>query len=235
MGLRITKAWALLAQKGPAGLVRAFGARLADWREARADASLDRRFGLDTCGVNDDLASLGAGGEHREHGNGYEPIQLAVFRDILGALPVRPADYTFVDFGSGKGRAMILAAEAGFRRVIGVEFAAALNLAAERNFAAYRRSRPGAPPLEVHGQDATTFVLPPDDAVLFFYNPFDDVVMSKIIARIEEDWRARPRDLVLAYRNPQHAAVLDGSKILETVAAKATFRIYRTKRATGAA
>jgi SAM-dependent methyltransferase len=204
---------------------------VGDKRRERQERRLDRRLGIETCGRDRDLAALGANGEHRPHANGYEPIQIPVFDAILRSLPIAPRDYCFVDYGSGKGRALILAAEAGFKRVIGVEFASALNVVAARNIESYRRSRPTSPPIEVHGQDAAAFDLPADAAVLFFYNPFDDVVLEKVVARIEHDWRARPRDLVVAYRNPKHAAAFEGAGFLALHFEHPWFRIYRTNAA----
>jgi len=48
---------------------------------------------------------------------GYEAVNPAIF---ARAMPFVPR-VTFIDLGSGKGRALILAHEAGFRHLIGAE------------------------------------------------------------------------------------------------------------------
>src|SRR5690349_10766861 len=97
-------------------LILRLSGRLSDWR----DAALDRTYGIETCEL---VQKPQGAGEHPDHGYLYEPIQLAVFRRIMAALAIDPHNYTFVDYGSGKGRALVLAAEYGFRRVVGVEYA----------------------------------------------------------------------------------------------------------------
>src|SRR5262249_27445537 len=99
------------------------------WREK----SFDRRLGISTFGIDTDVAALGATGEHVAQSAGYEPIQLPVFKAIMRAVRLDPRDYLFIDFGSGKGRALVLAARYGFERVIGVEFAPSLHEIAARN------------------------------------------------------------------------------------------------------
>jgi len=39
----------------------------------------------------------------------------------MATVPLEPAESTFVDLGSGRGRALFFAARTGFHRVIGVE------------------------------------------------------------------------------------------------------------------
>src|SRR5690349_11525273 len=75
--------------------------RYREWR----DASLDRRFGIETCGMMD-ISALGVAECDLAHSHHYEPVQIAVFRDIMRAAAIEPGEYDFVDFGSGKGRAL---------------------------------------------------------------------------------------------------------------------------------
>jgi hypothetical protein len=64
----------------------------------------------------------------------------------MAALPWRPEDFTVIDFGSGKGRALIVASECPFRRIIGVEFALELHRDAQQNIRAVSaRVARGAP------------------------------------------------------------------------------------------
>ena len=51
----------------------------------------------------------------------------ALFREMVGRLPIRHDDFVFIDFGSGKGRCLLLATEWPFRRIVGVELSAELN------------------------------------------------------------------------------------------------------------
>src|SRR5688572_7478730 len=48
------------------------------------------------------------------------PTHPAVLRNIVKNLGADPRDFTFVDFGSGKGRALLCAAAFPFKRIVGV-------------------------------------------------------------------------------------------------------------------
>jgi SAM-dependent methyltransferase len=203
-------------------LLAGLRSRYEGWR----DGALDRRYGIETSLFDD--AATGTG-ENAARGEPYEPIQLAVFERIIAALQIEPPAFTFVDYGSGKGRALVLAAERGFRRVIGVEYAAALHEVALLNIARFRERHPGAAPIELYFGDAAQFEPPEEDLLCFFYNPFDDVVMERVLARLEASLRARPRALYLAYRNPVHGGVLRRQRFLRCLAANRSFEIYAAR------
>src|SRR5271169_3671143 len=60
-------------------------------------------------------------------GGQYQPSEPELFREIMGALPVKPDGFTFIDLGSGKGRTLLMASDFAFGRVIGVELLAELD------------------------------------------------------------------------------------------------------------
>jgi SAM-dependent methyltransferase len=196
--------------------------RYQRWQEA----SLDRRYGIDTCGIDDDLASLGAAGEHLAQAYGYEPLHPPEFPRMMRAARIDPRRYVFVDFGSGKGRAVVLAAEYGFQRVIGVELAPALHEVAQRNIETFRRRRPRAGRIELHCGDAVDLPIPDGDALFFFYNPFADGVLRKVAANIERSFRQRPRNVVVAYRNPVHWQVFEALGFLRRAVQNKSFALY---------
>jgi len=198
--------------------------RYESWLERR----MEQRLGIDTAGIDHDLAGLGVPAAGLAHAYAYQPVQLRVFARIIRAAAIEPANYVMVDFGSGKARALILGAEYGFRRLIGVELAPALHEAALRNVHAYRQRRPHAAPIELHCGDAATWPIPEERAFLFLYNPFAEPVVARIARRLEISLRRRPRDTVVAYRNPVHACVFDALAGLERIRANRSFVLYRT-------
>lgn len=58
---------------------------------------------------------------------------------MLDRLDIRGAAEVFLDYGSGKGRALIMAAQYPFRRILGVEFSPQLSLIASQNIEWPRR------------------------------------------------------------------------------------------------
>ena len=199
--------------------------RYAEWR----DGALDRRYGIDTCGVITDMRPLCITSRNASHGNSYEPIQLRAFQRIMAALPIPPEGFTFVDFGSGKGRALLLAAQYRFKRVIGIEHARRLHEAAEQNVARFRSLSGTRTPIELHCADATEFPLPAEDLVCFLYNPFDAVLIAKLVASMRTSLDAMPRPLYVVYRNPQHPETLENSGFLRCLARNSTFAIFSAR------
>lgn len=200
-------------------------ARYEGWLERR----MEQRLGIDTGGVDRELARLGVPPVHLVHAYAYQPVQLRVFARIMRAAAIEPTDYVMVDFGSGKARALILGAEWGFKRLLGVEIAPALHEAAVRNVHAYRRRRPQAPPIELHCGDAATWPIPEERVFLFLYNPFAEPVVARIARRLEISLRRQPRDAVVAYRNPVHARAFDALACLAKIGANRSFALYRAR------
>lgn len=90
----------------------------------------DLQYGLDT-GDYLSPVEIVTGHAHDAFNYGYSAIAPSVFRAAmkrwragLPASAAQPAVYRFVDLGAGKGRALLLASEVGFRKIIGVELSA---------------------------------------------------------------------------------------------------------------
>jgi SAM-dependent methyltransferase len=206
---------------------RSLFSRLRSRWEEWQDARFDRRYGLDTEGY---LPMTLRQRERYAGANDYEPVTPRIFRAIVEAASIRPQEFCFVDYGCGKGRALVLAAELRFRRIIGIELVPALHDRALVNLRSYRAHRPGAPPIEALLGDATEFVPPPQDALLYFYNPFSEALLRRAMAVIEASCRAAPRRLFIAYRNPVHTRVFDDAPFLDSVARNRSFALYALSR-----
>lgn len=185
------------------------------------DDARDRCSGIDTRGILEphDIDNVGQNGAHS---TGHEPIQRLCFAQMLRFSPVEYTQYTFVDFGSGKGRAVLLAARFPFRQVLGIEFSPTLHRAALRNVARFRALHTEAVPIELRCEDAALSQLPRSPLLCFFYNPFGEVVMRKVLQNL----RCHPRPLRILYRNPVWASLMDESPFLILKTATPAFRIY---------
>jgi hypothetical protein len=141
-----------------------------------------------------------------------------VIRESIGALPINAAEFTFIDFGSGKGRVLFVASEFPFGRIIGVEYAPELHEAACRNLQAYRGDTQKCRRIEALCQDMTTFHFPEGPLVLFFYNPALESVMrtmaEKITVLSQECW--------VVYANPRYNVFESLDKVRKTD----TYAIY---------
>lgn len=85
-----------------------------------------------------------------------------------------------VDYGSGLGRVVFAAAYLGAESSWGVEFDEELFQASKSNSASFRFSNKVT---FVH-QDASSFKIPNDANIFFFFNPFGYATMADVIKRI---------------------------------------------------
>lgn len=198
----------------------------------RQDENLDRRLGIGTgrpSGSAPAEAPMAALGD----GVAYSPTPSRLFTRILRGLPVRrPASCTFIDLGCGKGRTLLLAAEHGYGRVVGVELDPTLADDAARNVRAYESSTPERTGIiEVVGADAARYEFPAEPTVLFLFNPFGEDTLRAVVDRIEQSLAQHSRPFVVAYFNPMHHHVLDGSAVLTMVAKRARWATYANSEA----
>jgi SAM-dependent methyltransferase len=118
-------------------------------------------------------------------------------------------EYSFIDLGCGKGRAVMMASEFRFRQVVGVELHAGLARIAEANVATWSAAGRAACPVRIACQDATEFVFPEGACLLYLFHPFTAPVMKQLIERIEADFADRAGMLDLIYFNPEAGELLE--------------------------
>jgi predicted RNA methylase len=186
--------------------LRLFGEpEAAPWmlKKLEVDRRFDARFAVETGGVTP-LSALHITGNNRRFGVNHIASDPDELEHALDSLPGGLKGLTFVDLGSGKGRAVLLASHRPFRRIVGVEFARELHEAARANVARFRRSAQRCARIELVCADAANYELPDEDLVIFMYNPFGLEVMRTIAARARQSLRARPRRMYVLYSNPFH-------------------------------
>jgi SAM-dependent methyltransferase len=194
-----------------------------------ADREFDEAHGTDTGGTIH-LSRLHVAGGNWESGFSYEAVDPRKFTDTLEAAKLHHEDYVFIDFGSGKGRALLLASAYPFRQIIGVEFAEELHRVAEQNVARYRAARQLCTDIRPMCADAVTFPIPREPVALYFNNPFDATVMGKVLENIRRSHAECPRAMVVLYSTPVLDGLLAGAGFLERVEGrKDYFSIYRVR------
>src|SRR5690606_35080208 len=135
----------------------------------------------------DDLTILGP---NRAYGHGHRPTPRRTIRWALEALPddvVRQS--TFVDLGSGRGRAVLEAARLPFRRALGVEFAEELHDDALLNLRHWPRSLMACRDVDFIHADAATVALPAERLVVYLFDPFNERMTTRVAARLAEHGR----------------------------------------------
>lgn len=165
----------------------------------RHDRAFDQEFGVDTFGVTL-LSGLTIESDNKLLGLEYEGTPVRSFPGMLADLPEDLGDFVFVDFGSGKGRALLLASDYNFKKIIGVEFARELHAVAERNIAAYKNPRQRCFDIQAACMDAARFEIPDEECVFYFYYPFGEQVMSTVLDNVAASYARRPRRMYFILR-----------------------------------
>ena len=121
--------------------------------------------------------------------------------------------YSFVDAGAGKGRALFLAAEQPFRKIVGVELNPRLARIAEQNVAQWRRVTRSMATIRVVQQDAMKFRWPRTPLLVYLYNPFDCSLVAQLAQRLAAAARAGSGLVDLLYVNPTCADALAAQRL----------------------
>lgn len=154
---------------------------------------------------------LGVGHAHDVYNVAYQGTPPSRLVDAVAKWQTLPgtrsiAECAFFDIGCGKGRAVMLASEMGFREVGGVELDPELARVGQQNLEAWRKTGKAKCEVRITHGDATEVPLPELPCVFFMYNPFRGPVVRKMLARLEAHAGNRMGEMDVIYLIPNEAA-----------------------------
>lgn len=115
------------------------------------------------------------------------------------------ADEVLVDYGSGAGRVVLMAARLlPFKAIVGVELLPSLVDLAERN-RKDRKSRLLCQDTTFVESDAVAYALPPEVTKVFFFTPFAGPVLEAVLDGVQGAMRVAPWPLTIVFLNPGRA------------------------------
>ena len=201
-------------------------------RVVRENTEFDAKAGTDTAGP-EELAKYDISIEERKFAVRYEPVTEAGFRSIIECLVPEPRDYRFVDIGSGKGKALVLAATYPFKEVVGVEFEKRLHDIAKTNIATATENLDlqCANVRSIHA-DARKFDAYSNNTVLFVFNPFVGPTMEQYVRTLTAKIQQNGHEIILAYLNPTTPEWFDRSDLLHEQIRARRIIIYTTNGVT---
>jgi hypothetical protein len=170
----------------------------------------DARFGTDTSTPVIDRNPKAAS-------HFYVPTTGSIIYEILGKLPLKPNGFSFVDMGSGKGRALLVASEFPFAKIVGVELSTHLHEIAEKNVRLYLPDSQQCKTFSLHCMNATDYAFGPEPVVLFLFDPFGKEILRRVLANLEASWKAAPREVFVVYVFPQFETLLRESSYLKRI------------------
>jgi len=197
-------------------------------RRLREENIFDANLGVETTDKVE-VCDLDVSEDRRKHCVCYQPTRIWLFNKILNGLHIPHKDYIFVDFGSGKGRVLLLAARYPFKKIIGVELSRQLHEMAIKNIQRCNKELQLCHDISSRCLDVANFEIPDDNIVLYFYNPFDEYVMRQVLSNIEASFRRYHRYMILIYANPIHHELIDQFDFLQIIKKNKRYCVYIEK------
>jgi 16S rRNA G966 N2-methylase RsmD len=128
----------------------------------------------------------------------YGAIHWSQLLTIFNMIPLDKKKTTLIDYGCGKGRAIIAAASNEYKRIIGVELSSTIE-DAEKNFSNMKNRRTQNVALE--RCDAQLYKIPDEVNLIYFCNPFKGSILENVTHNIEMSLKNHPRKMYIIYLN----------------------------------
>jgi|GEM_PF-2116576 len=167
------------------------------------DVLFDFKHGVDTFRPVSNKTLFTA--EQQAEYNRYVPTTFALMDSILTHMS-QWVDYTqcdFLDYGSGKGKALIAAAKQPFSSLTGVEASGRLHNIAKSNLSKLGLKNK----TQLINCDAACYRPTPNQRVIYFFNPFTGQALERCLQNIQDSTTRQPRFIACA--NPTETAVYE--------------------------
>ena len=165
----------------------------------------EKRYSINTTGA-DSLKSLKKKGIDITHATIYMPVSYDLLEQFFEEIKLSSFTH-FLDIGCGKARAMCVAAAYGVKKISGIELSKELYNSAKENIAVTKLKYPSTN-FKIYNNDAFYFEIEQDVDCIFFFNPFDETIMSGVMENIEISLESNPRVMTIVYINPLEKHVL---------------------------
>jgi SAM-dependent methyltransferase len=160
----------------------------------------------------------------------YQPTVEEEFAEIMQHLAqVDLETFTFIDLGSGKGRALLLAAMYPFAHIVGVEVQPELDAIARQNIERFQEPGRQCDSIESICADAREYEFPRTDIVLYMFNPFPDYVLREVLNNLVESARRFPRSILVLYNAPFEKQEFERIPELQKYYETPQYQLYRVE------
>lgn len=160
----------------------------------------EKKYRIQSTGYNN-LEKLQVISNNKEAAYIYQPVNYYMLEKAFNYLMKQDPQGSLVDFGSGQGRILSVAASYGFTDLTGVEFAPDLCEISDQNMESVKQFYPEIN-VEIFCGDATIYPIKKDDNIFTFFNPFDEKVMLPVVKNILKSIKENPREIFILYFNP---------------------------------
>lgn len=127
----------------------------------------------------------------------YEPTPYRVLERLANSGLIRKGD-TLLDYGTGKGRVCFYLSYQTRCKTVGIEYDERIYKAAQEN---QEHAVSGAKTLFTM-TCAENYPVPLEATKFYFFNPFSVEILQKVLARIQESYYEKPREIELFFYYP---------------------------------
>jgi len=196
-------------------------------RQRYGDVDYDWDFRVDTTS-----ATVGWRDRLRGHFHSpYQPTEPTLFREMIESLmklapKINLPEFTFIDIGSGKGRALLMASQYPFRRILGIELLPELQRVATENISRYKSDSQQCFAIDCVLGDGGEFAFPAEPTVLYLFNPLPESELVRMIMNLEQSLRENPRPVFVLYHNPLLEHVVTRNAVFKRIAGAREYSIF---------
>ena len=138
--------------------------------------------------------------QNKQQATCYAPTPIIPFFKMIKGLNL-PKNPCFIDYGAGKGRAMLLAGETGrFHKIKGLEFSPTLCQSGKKNIKSYVE-KGGKDCFQLFHTDVTQYQVKLEDNVFYFFHPFNENILNHCLKNIFSSLKAEPRSALIIYHS----------------------------------
>ena len=127
----------------------------------------------------------------------YQAVSYSDMREVMELLAIGPSD-VFLDFGSGMGRAVCVAATYPLKAVVGIEISPELCSIARHNLS-QASGKLLCRDVWIVERDAVDYEIPGEASVFFLFNPFRGSVLARVLDNIARSVRESPRKMQVIF------------------------------------
>ncbi len=157
----------------------------------------------------------------------YQPSPDSLVTEIIQSLSIDYSEFTFIDFGAGKGRFLLLAGQLPFAAVIGIEFSSELCKVASENIGKIPPEKKTAPEIACIYSDVADYPLPDTPLVCYFYNPFAQPAMQMVLDKLTASLKNNQREIYVIYIDPKYRSLFDTAGYWDVINESQFYIIYR--------
>lgn len=165
----------------------------------------ERKYGIDTIKI-DRLQDEKIESENLLHASIYQASNYYLIEKAFDYLKSEKVNYALLDYGCGKGRILVVAAHYGFKNITGIDFSKLFCIEAEANVEKIKSKFP-ATNFNIICADAAVYKIENYQNAFFFFNPFDEVVLLKVVKNLLFSLKEFPRKIYVIYINPLHKEI----------------------------